>query len=101
PGQVFGEMGRGLLAVSGHELGECREQARLRQAIEIDAVEPCFGPGLLKIAQGSLLLFEIARRLVGRRACNHGHGESRWRRLAPQSPKTDVTMTRCGGDQDL
>src|SRR5512133_3711034 len=49
--QSFGVTRSRVLAVGGDELGQGGEQTRLSQAIAVDSVEACFGPGLGEISQ--------------------------------------------------
>ncbi len=62
--QAFGKFGRGFFTVSCHELGQCGEQARLRQAIAVDAIEARFRPGFLQIAQRNNFLLAVGYRLA-------------------------------------
>src|ERR1700712_489724 len=55
--QALGELRGRVLAVGCHELGEGGEQAGLRQAIAIDAVDARLRPGLVQIAERDALLF--------------------------------------------
>ena len=68
--ETFGEFGGRFLAIGADEFGERGEQAGLRQAIAVDAVEARFGPGFLQIAERHVLLFVIGNgsRAVGRTA---------------------------------
>ena len=49
--QAIGEGCRGFLAIGGDEFGERGEQAGLRQAVAVDAVEARFRPGFVEVAQ--------------------------------------------------
>ena len=62
--ETFGERGGGVLAIGGDEFGERGEQAGLRQAIAVDAVEARFRPGLLQIAERHALLLVVGHRLA-------------------------------------
>ena len=48
--EPFGESGGDFLTVGGDEFGQGGEQAGLRQAIAVDAVEAGFGPSLMQVA---------------------------------------------------
>ena len=50
-GQAFGEFGGRFLAIGAYEFDQGREQAGLRHAIAIDAVEARFRPGFVDIAE--------------------------------------------------
>ena len=63
-GEAFGEGGRGVFAIGRDKLGEGGEQAGLRQAIAVNAVEARFRPSLLQIAQGHALLLVVGHRLA-------------------------------------
>ncbi len=72
--EPFGESGGGFLAIGGDEFGEGGEQAGLRQAIAVDAVEARFGPRFVKIAQRHAFLFVVRHRLArvsGSLRCRH------------------------------
>jgi hypothetical protein len=47
--QALGEFRHRVLAIGSDQLGERRKQARLRQAVAVDAVVPRFRPGLVEI----------------------------------------------------
>src|SRR3954452_531580 len=55
-GKAFDELRHRVLAIGADELGKGRKQARLRQAVAVDAIMARFGPGLVEIAQCGLLL---------------------------------------------
>ena len=57
PGETFGEMRGGFLAIGRDEFREGGKQAGLRQAIAIDPLDAGLVPGLVQIAERSLLLF--------------------------------------------
>src|SRR5581483_2815235 len=63
--EAFGEFRHRILAIGGDELGECGEQARLRQAIAVDTVMARFGPRLVQIGERRLLLLVIGKGLAG------------------------------------
>src|SRR5689334_2068857 len=58
-GEAGGEFGGRVLAVRGDELAQGGEQACLRHAVAVDAVEPGFGPGLVQVADRDLLLLML------------------------------------------
>jgi hypothetical protein len=64
-GEALGELGHGVLAVGGHQFGQSREHAGLRQAIAVDAVVAGFGPGFVEVAQRRLLLLVIRQGFAG------------------------------------
>src|SRR5919199_2410945 len=66
-GKAFGIAGGGILAIGRDELGERGEQAGLRQAIAVDAIEASFGPGLGQIAESRPLFFRMIRSRRDRR----------------------------------
>src|SRR3954471_24748154 len=55
--QAFHEFRHCVLAIGADQFGERREQARLREAVAIDAVVPRLRPGLIEVAERGLLLF--------------------------------------------
>jgi len=63
-GEAFDELRYRVFAIGSDQLGERRKQAGLRQAIAIDAIVPCFRPGLVEITQRRLLLFVIGQRVA-------------------------------------
>ena len=67
-GKALDEFRHRVLAIGGDEFGQCSEQARLREAVAVDAVMARFGPGLVEVAQRRLLLFVIGKRFAGE--CN-------------------------------
>ena len=80
--EAFGEGGRRFLAIGGDEFGQRGEQAGLRQAIAVDAVEARFGPGFLQVAERHALLLVVRHRLArvsGSPRCRHCH-------LRPRAP---------------
>jgi len=64
-GKTLDEFGDRVFAIGSNQLGKGRKQARLRQAIAIDAIVACFRPGLAEIAQRSLLLFVFGQQIAG------------------------------------
>jgi len=58
-GEALGETRRRLLAVGRDEFGKSGEQASLRQAIPVDAVDARFGPGRVEVAERSPFLLMI------------------------------------------
>src|ERR1700760_1344972 len=54
-----------VLAIGTDQFGECREQARLREAVAVDAVMARFRPGLVEIAERGLLLLVVGQRVAG------------------------------------
>src|SRR3984893_3745091 len=62
--EAFHELRHRVFAVGSDQFGERREQACLRQAIAIDAIVPCLRPGLIQVAEGSLLLLVIGQRVA-------------------------------------
>jgi len=64
-GEAFDECRDGIFAIGPDQFGHRREQARLCQAIAIDAVMARFGPGLVEIAERSLLLLVIRHGVAG------------------------------------
>ena len=64
-GKTFDEFCHGVFAVGADQFGERGEQARLRQAVAVDAIVPRFRPGLVEITERSLLLFMIGQRVAG------------------------------------
>src|SRR5919108_6233185 len=58
----LGKTRRGLLAIGRYQLGKCREQAGLCQAIPIDAVDARLDPRFTQIAQRRPLLLMVRRR---------------------------------------
>lgn len=58
-GKPFGESCGGFLAISGDEFGDGGEQAGLREAVAVDAIEAGFGPGFLQITQSHTFLFVV------------------------------------------
>src|SRR5665647_555613 len=74
--EPFGESGGRVLAIGGDEFGEGCEQAGLRQAVAVDAVELGFGPGFMQVAQSYALLLVVRYRLArvsGSPRCRHCH----------------------------
>src|SRR6266850_2869153 len=65
--QAFREFRNRVLAIGRDQFGKRREQARLRQAVAVDAVVPRFRPGLVEVAERSLLLLVVGKRLAGDR----------------------------------
>src|SRR5579864_1916683 len=63
--EALGEFRDRVLAIGADQLGEGRKQARLRQAIAVDAFMARFGPGLVQIAERSLLLLMVGQRIAG------------------------------------
>src|SRR6185312_15463160 len=64
---ALGELCDCVLAIGRDQLGQRREQARLREAVAIDAIVARFRPRLTQIAQGGLLLVEVGKRVAGDR----------------------------------
>ena len=60
-GEAFRETRGGFLAIGGHEFGKGGEQAGLRQAVAVDAVEARLRPGFVQIAERSALLLMVRR----------------------------------------
>src|SRR5271169_780221 len=63
--EAFDEFRHRVFAIGSNQFGESRKQARLRQAIAVNAVVPRFRPGLVEIAQRGLLLLMVGQRLAG------------------------------------
>jgi len=64
-GKAFREFRHGVFAIGSDQLGECREQACLRQAVAVDAIVPRLRPGLVEVAERRPLLFVIGQRIAG------------------------------------
>src|SRR5258706_7539404 len=54
-----------VFPIGPDQFGEGCEQAGLRQAVAIDAIMPRLRPGLVEIAERSLLLLMIGQRIAG------------------------------------
>ena len=65
--EIFDEFRDRVFAIGRDQFGECGEQAGLRQAVAVDAVVPRFGPSLVELAERSLLLFVVGKRIAGDR----------------------------------
>src|SRR5215472_12559505 len=63
--ESFGEFRDRVLAIGADQLGEGRKQARLGEAIAVDALMARFGPGFVEIAERSLLLLVVGERVAG------------------------------------
>ena len=63
--QAFDEFRHRVFAVGSDQFGKGCEQARLRQAVAVDAIVPRLRPGLVEIAQRRLFLFLIGQRVAG------------------------------------
>src|ERR1700730_14625533 len=72
--EALGKVCGRFLAVGRDKFGEGREQARLRQAVAVDAVDARLGPGVVQIAErhSLLLMFRNACRSLDRL---RGHAE--------------------------
>ena len=63
--QALNEFRHCVLAIGSNQLGERREQARLRKTVAIDPVMARFRPGLVEIAERGPLLLVIGQRRAG------------------------------------
>ena len=66
-GEAFDELRHRIFAIGADEFSERGEQARLRQAIAIDAIVTRFSPCLIQIVQRRPLLILIGRKAVSGR----------------------------------
>jgi hypothetical protein len=66
-GETLDELRHRIFAVGADEFRERGEQARLRQAIAIDAIVTRFRPGLVEIIEGGALLILIGQKAVSGR----------------------------------
>src|SRR6185312_15660052 len=97
--ETFDEFCHGVFAVGADQLSESGEQAGLCEAIAIDAVVPCFGPGLVEIAERGPLLLVIGQRLAG--SCK-GHwmaheAQQAWLRDPGRSASNRRGLARAAG----
>ena len=65
--KAFDEFRHRVFAIGRDQFGERREQARLRQAVAVDAVVARFRPGLVEVAERGLLLFVVGQRIAVKR----------------------------------
>jgi hypothetical protein len=79
----FDECRDRVFAVGFDQLGQRGEQARLRQAVAIDAIMARFRPGLVEIAERGLFLLVVRHGFIAIEAEGHGmaHGISDRRHL--------------------
>src|SRR6516164_4545774 len=61
--EAFGKTRNRLLSISGRELGKGREEARLRQAVAVDAFEPRLVPGAAEVTHRGALEFKVSGRI--------------------------------------
>src|SRR5579859_2230753 len=62
-----------VLAIGADQLGQRGEQARLREAVAVDAVMARVRPGLVEIAERGLLLLLIRQGIAGKGEGNRAH----------------------------
>ena len=58
-GKAFREFRHGVFAIGSDPLGECREQACLREAVAVDAIVPRLARSLVADSRAQPLLFVI------------------------------------------
>ncbi len=66
--QPLDELRHRLFAIGADQFGQRGEQARLREAVAVDAVMARLGPGLVQIGERGLLLLVVGQgsRAIGR-----------------------------------
>ena len=64
-GKALDELGDRVFAIGPDQFGEGCKQARLREAITVDAIMSRFRPGFAEIAERGLLLLVIGQQVAG------------------------------------
>ena len=73
PAEPLGKACGGFFAVSRNQLGKCREQAGLRQAIAVDPLDARVRPSLVQVAERNALLLMFRSRP---RSLDRVHGDA-------------------------
>ena len=92
-GKAFDEFRDGILAIGADQFGHGGKQARLREAVAVDAVVAGLSPRFLKVAECELLLLVIRHGFTSRQNVRRRpHRLFTWRPSAASLTRVKVSM---------